>query len=107
MKQLIAIFLFFTISLNYLNVIDLVKLLAQKTDQTELASKFLLEEESEKSKEENKEKQNGEDHEKYLQKHFLKTFHSSAIDQNDFLQQASRIQSLSYKEALIQPPDFI
>ena len=107
MKQLIAIFLFFTISLNYLNVIGLVKLLAHKTDQTELASKFLLEEESGKSKEENKEKQKGEDHEKYLQKYFLKTFHGSSINQNDFMRQADRIQSLSYKEALIKPPDFI
>jgi hypothetical protein len=106
-KQVISIFLFFTISLNYINVIDLVKLLANKTDQTELVSKFLLEEGSEKSKEENKEKQKGEDQEKYLQKYFLKTFHPSAIDHNDFVRQASRIQSLSFKEALIQPPDFI
>lgn len=107
MKRLIAIFLFFTISLNYLNVIDLVKLCTQKGGQIELASKFLLEEESEKSKEENKEKQKGEDQEKYLQKYFLKTFHSSAINANDFMRQSSRIQSLSYKDALIQPPDFI
>jgi hypothetical protein len=66
----------------------------------------LVEEESEK-KEENKEKQKSEDQEKYLQKYFLSLLNSSAFDRDDFMRQAARIQSLSYKEALIQPPDFI
>ena len=105
MKQKISIILLFLISLNYLNVVEIVLCLTH-TDQKEFALNDLLEEGSEKSKDDNKGKEKGEDLEKFLH-NGLKFNFSGSIDLNDYICQATTLESLSYKEALIQPPDLI
>lgn len=107
MKQVISTLLLCSILVNNVNVIDLILHFTDRKDKSELAFDILLCEESEKSKEENKSKEKAEDEQKYLQRHLLNIPGSGSINLNDFNQQTAHLESLSYKEALIQPPDFI
>lgn len=86
-------------------IIDLIIQFSDQSGQTEMLFSFLIDEGAENSNEVKKEK--SEDEHKYLQKHKLKIRNSSTLGHYDYNTQTSRLVSLSYKEALIQPPDFI
>lgn len=107
MNRLAAIFLFILINLNHLNLIDRIISYLGNDKKTELTSKYVLEEESETSKETKKEKKNNVEEEKYLQQQFFvcHTIYTSGHIEYD--SRPFEFESISYKEALIQPPDFL
>lgn len=107
MKRLTAIFLFILINLNHLNLIDRIISYLGHDQKTELSSKYVLEEESESSKESKKEKKNNLEEEKYLQQQFFVCNSICTFGRIEYDSRPFEFESISYKEALIQPPDFL